>query len=145
MWRGLSKVKSSIWANIQDHKSRSSEVSKCDYSTKPPIFFAEAVSSNWQRGVKIWPFKFHVTSAWQQEHGRHPTWDCSVSSLPALNPLIKLWNRFGLHHDSMQSGIEQVSIISWHAGVSGHISLHAGAVLCQETSRYCINVSSRSP
>lgn len=107
-----------------------SKMTKFGHSTKPH----DALQlTERERDRKIWPFKFHVTSAWQQEHGRHPTWDCSVSPLPAhkspYQTVKQIWAT------SWQHAIRN-SIISWHAGVRGCISLHAGAVLCQETSRF---------
>lgn len=82
----------------------------------------------------------HSNSMWHQYDSRSmdviPPGTAQSALFLHTNPLIKLWNRFGLHHDSMQSGTEQGSIISWHAGVRGCISLHAGAVLCQKTSRF---------
>lgn len=90
----------------------------------------------------IRPCQFHVTSAWQRERGRHPTWEGSLAPLPAHKiPLIKLWNKFGPHDDSVQSAAEEASIISWRAGVRGCIPLHAGADLCQQTSRLASSVS----
>lgn len=92
---------------------------------------------NWQRETEK---SDHSNSMWHQYDSRNMDVipPGTAQSVPFLcsNPLIKLWNRFGLHHDSMQSGTEQGSIISWHAGVRGCISLRAGAVLCQETSRF---------
>lgn len=96
----------------------------------------------WTGKENIWPSKFHVTSAWQQERGRHPTREGSLAPLPAHKiSVIKLWNRFGLDDDSVQSATEEGSIISCRAGVRGCVSLHAGAVLCQQTSRLASSVS----
>ncbi len=118
-----SKVKFSIWADMQDDKI-------------------------WQQYKAPWCFATdrereksdHSNSMWHQHDSRNMDVipPGTAQSVPFLhtNPLIKLWNRFGLHHDSMQSGTEQGSIISWHAGVRGCISPRAGAVLCQETSRF---------
>lgn len=98
---------------------------------------AAALSSSWRRATAK---SDHWNSSWHNHDSRSMDVIPPVTahSVPFLhsNPLIKLWNRFGLHHDSMQSGTELGSIISWHAGVRGCISLHAGVVLCQETSRF---------
>lgn len=118
---------------MQDHKSGSSKL----FAEIWQHYKAKAVSSNWQREKEK---SDHSNSMWHQHDSRSVDVipPGTAQSVPFLqtNPLIKLWNRFGLHHDSMQSGTEQGSIISWHAGVRGCVSLHAGVVLCQETSRF---------
>ncbi len=134
MWRGLRVVNSnpvSVRAKMQDHKSRSSELFVHIWQH----YKAVAVSSNGQKK------KFdRSNSMWHQHDSRNvdviPPGTAQPVPFLQSNPLIKLWNRFGLHHDSMQSGTEQGSIISWRTGVRGCVSLHAGAVLCQETSRF---------
>lgn len=120
LWRELSAVGSKHYSShIQKHY-------------KVISHFAVAFAFTWQTENTNLTIKkkSHLTAG-----------TCTSSHLGLLshflsflsNPFLKLWTRFGLHHDSMQSGTEQGSFISQHAGVRGCVSLHAGAILCQET------------
>lgn len=84
------------------------------------------------RNPHYWNFEFKRTGARMSSHLGLLSLSPSCTQIPSSN----CENRFGLHHDSMQSGTEQGPIISWHAGVRECISLHGRVALCQETSRF---------
>lgn len=95
------------------------------------------VFSNWQTSDrKSRPLKLHMSKAWQQEHGRHPTCDCSVGPLPALKSpyqtVKQIWAK------SLQHGNRNQTKFKYHMRCRRqrmHVP-QAGSVLCQDTNRY---------